>query len=361
MPELKKTLSTLKNHWQISLPGVTKLCLTSKCAIAVQKNVVRALSITSGRIYWSFPTQGDVLQISSSPDGGQIYLGTEMGKVYGVAAKDGRKLWIYNARGPIITPIVQVEKGKFLAFGSRDGLYSIHSRGGLFHWKFTCPSQVVLGPAILDIKRIKQIYFGCEDGQLYGVDWRRGKLIWKKNIREKMPQGWKRISPGSLALDGCYLIFSSEQVFYSVQVSNLLELSEFYKADDQDVLFYSMEFFPSQIGDRNSQITNSTGRFLYMGGEKKTLSKVHAKGRIAWHTPLETRVDSLAHVSPSILVCLQGGQLFALDSQLGTPLGPVAVSMNVSLLTALENRILCASPQDEVGIYTLNPPPAKKQ
>jgi len=97
--------------------------------------------------------------------------------------KDGKKIWSFRSGKDLSyrwafdyyysSPTVYKDK---IAFGSGDGnLYLLNARSGKLIWKFTAGSIIRSSPAISD----EQVFVGDFAGYFYSINLNNGKLNWK--------------------------------------------------------------------------------------------------------------------------------------------------------------------------------------
>jgi outer membrane protein assembly factor BamB len=151
---------------------------------------VYALAAENGRKHWQFPPDaakaGEAkADEASSPrvspgsfsyaqpviSEGVLYIGNLDGNLYALNVVDGSLKWIFKV-GEGITSTVWVEKGT-VYFGSKDDqVYAIDTATGTtVKWKFKTGGDVLSSPRIQD----GTLFIGSNDGNLYAIDPTNGK------------------------------------------------------------------------------------------------------------------------------------------------------------------------------------------
>ena len=143
------------------------------------ENRVYALEAGTGEIRWEFYTDGPV-RLAPTVWNGKVYVGSDDGKVYCLAAEDGRRVWTFSAAP---TPEMVLGNGKMVS-----------------RWPVRTGVLVDDGMA----------YFGAgvfpADGlYLYAVDAEDGKLLWKNDTYDTGGRGM--VSPQG------YLVASTDKLF----------------------------------------------------------------------------------------------------------------------------------------------------
>lgn len=148
---------------------------------------VVALSLATGRRIWRFHTGGRV-RATAALAGGTLYVGSFDGYMYALRANDGKLLWRARTLGAnldsgkygydrrSIQSSAAVAKG-IVVFGSRDGaVYGLGARDGKRLWRL--PDNVFWfnsSPAVYgDVA-----YIGSSDGHIIeAIDIVKGKVLW---------------------------------------------------------------------------------------------------------------------------------------------------------------------------------------
>jgi outer membrane protein assembly factor BamB len=126
---------------------------------------------TRGRLLWRFEA-GDPIPVATniSVKDDTAFFGTRGNNLF--AVRRGRLLWRFRTGNMIFSRPV-IEEGR-VYFGSSDGnLYALDEKTGRELWRF-CAG----GPVLYIAKSGERIIFGCYDCNLYAID-TKGNLLWK--------------------------------------------------------------------------------------------------------------------------------------------------------------------------------------
>ena len=198
------------------------------------------------RVKWAFATGG---RIVSSPviDQGTIYVGSDDGNLYAIAAADGRQRWQYKTAGPV--PSTPAVAAGVVYVASYDGkIHAIDARTGLPRWKFATggerrfeaknlhgflpktqtiadPFDVYLSsPLVVD----GRVFVGSGDGNVYALDATTGALAWKFATGDVV-----HASPAYA--DGTIVIGSWDSYLYALDAATGAQKWRFHGGEDPDI------------------------------------------------------------------------------------------------------------------------------
>ena len=198
------------------------------------------------RVKWAFATGG---RIVSSPviDQGTIYVGSDDGNLYAIAAADGRQRWQYKTAGPV--PSTPAVAAGVVYVASYDGkIHAIDARSGLPRWKFATagerrfeaknlhgflpktqtiadPFDVYLSsPLVVD----GRVFVGSGDGNVYALDATTGALAWKFATGDVV-----HASPAYA--DGTIVIGSWDSYLYALDAATGAQKWRFHGGEDPDI------------------------------------------------------------------------------------------------------------------------------
>jgi outer membrane protein assembly factor BamB len=111
--------------------------------------------------------------------GGRLFIGTAMGGFYAFEARTGRKLWSFQAGGPILHT-AGVEGGKVF-FGCLDGcVYALDVAGGKLAWKFASGLRTGFSTAVLLAEG--KVFLANRGGAYYALSQADGKVAWQRDL-----------------------------------------------------------------------------------------------------------------------------------------------------------------------------------
>lgn len=239
-----------------------------------------ALEVDSGRERWKFATEG---QVRSTPavSGGSVYFGSYDGQFYAVDAKTGALQWKFATDG----------ERKFAA----KGLHGCKPREQIIPDAWDC---YLSSPTVVD----ERVYFGSGDGNIYALEARSGKLLWKHATN-----GVVHASPA--VVDGVLYVGGFDTWFYALDAASGAEKWKLKTGDDPQN--------HNQEGIQSS--ATIVDGVVYFGCRDFHLYAVEAasgtvkwKHKITWINATPTVRDGRVYGSTSI-----PAMLFALDQKTG--------------------------------------------
>lgn len=188
---------------------------------ATEEGKLFALKAQDGGKLWEYAA-GEPLISPPALAGGLLLVGDEAGTLHALSAADGALRWKYETKGKIASG-PNIAEGVAL-FGSYDGfVYALSVADGALRWKYETPDRVHGAPAIAgdhvllagcdgylhvvrraDGSPTRQIeagvsgscaavagdvaFLGTQGGQVLGIDWRKGQLLWRyEDIERQFP------------------------------------------------------------------------------------------------------------------------------------------------------------------------------
>lgn len=129
-----------------------------------------------GVYLWGFKTGGRVYS-SPTPNGDDVYFGSDDGRLYKVDLHSGMLLWEFVTGDRIRSSPALVDNRVFVA--SYDGfVYAVDTESGQLAWKAPISKYTRCSPAVSKGK----LYIGDESGQMYCFDAASGAQVWKKEL-----------------------------------------------------------------------------------------------------------------------------------------------------------------------------------
>ena len=136
----------------------------------------------TGSVVWTFETGAD---INSSPvldDRGDVYFGSDDGRVYALNV-DGTLKWSHpTGNGVVATPLVATMDRLYI--GSKSGkFYCFNRTTGSVIWQYTAGNEIHSSAAIDEQGRI---FFGDNDGNLTCLDSEFGSVYWQASVGNRI-------------------------------------------------------------------------------------------------------------------------------------------------------------------------------
>lgn len=203
-----------KQQYRIKLPGRTlasPAVVDGVAFVPADDGKLYALEAATGAVKWTAtigaPTylrqidNWDVYQSSATVADGVVYVGSTDGRIYAIAARDGKELWHF-ATQHVIRATPAVAAGRVYC-GSWDGfVYALEAKTGALAWKTDTrvdgvPWNSVQGScAVVD----SIVYVGSRSTFTFALDASSGKVLWQHGH----DGGWVPSSPA--VRDGlCYV------------------------------------------------------------------------------------------------------------------------------------------------------------
>jgi outer membrane protein assembly factor BamB len=135
-------------------------------------NYMRAVDINTGQLVWKFLTGRYGMQDGPIMHNGILYQTNREGVLYALTLS-GKIIWEFRINDIIARPIIH---GNRIYLGTGDyNLYCLDLRTGRVLWKFPTQGELWWKPAVWD----DRIYFTSMDCFLYCLDLSTHKVIWK--------------------------------------------------------------------------------------------------------------------------------------------------------------------------------------
>ena len=261
-----------------------------------------ALDLASGNVRWKYSTEnliGESSPAVGSPTVGSpavgskvVYIGDLGGTLHAVNARDGKRLWTFQADAEIKSSPILVND--LLLVGSFDTyLYALESRTGKLRWKVQTDGPVNATPAI---QGDHAFIAGCDH------IFRAIRIADGKQAYEIEAGAYTAASP---VLDGDRAYFGTFN--YEVLALDLKnrEILWRYHNPDREFPYYS-----------SAALSNG---LVIVGGRDKLVHAIDAAtGRTAWTFATRARVDSSPVVAGDrVYVGSSDGRLYVLDLMTG--------------------------------------------
>jgi len=124
---------------------------------------VMAVDVSTQQVVWKWPPPGNA-HLSASPavNDDVVVVAAENGRVWGLNAATGTRLWGFAARDTIVSsPVISAGR---VYFGSDDGhVYGLALADGTQRWRFDAGAAVSASPAIAQ----RRLVIAGEDGTIY--------------------------------------------------------------------------------------------------------------------------------------------------------------------------------------------------
>jgi outer membrane protein assembly factor BamB len=145
---------------------------------------VYCLNADTGAKIWNFTTKNLVQSTPTIVDG-KLYIGSNDFNVYCLDPDDGKLIWQYKTEGPIVSSPLVVNDTVFI--GSYDkNVYAVNALNGSWIWNFTTGHEIWASPTYAD----NSIFIGSLDGEMYALWAENGTKKWNfSTITDKWEKG----------------------------------------------------------------------------------------------------------------------------------------------------------------------------
>jgi outer membrane protein assembly factor BamB len=219
----------------------------------------------TGKEIWRFRT-GDVLYASPLVVDEMVVFTSKDFFVYSLDTKTGKMLWSFRTGGWAgFTPVTD---GESIFVGSSDGYFYCLDFSGKEKWRFRTNGNIFTKDEVPIVGGV--IYFGSDDGNVYGVDVKTGSEKWRFKTGGV-------INRPPVVSEGMLYILSHDGYFYCIDIGACREVWRFKTSIDEGgtkaVVLDDRVLFAS--ADYNLYCLDKKGKMLW---------KFRTGGHI-WSTP----------------------------------------------------------------------------
>ena len=145
--------------------------------VAEKAHNLYALDATSGEVIWSYAT-GSAVYSSPVVKDRTVFIGGYDRTIHALDAKTGKLKWKTSLDEWIYaSPVIL---GDNLYVGSKDGMLTAFNTGnGEKIWSLDLRGPI---SATLAVTKNGIGYVGTEDGEMYGIDLQKGRILWKEIV-----------------------------------------------------------------------------------------------------------------------------------------------------------------------------------
>jgi outer membrane protein assembly factor BamB len=130
----------------------------------------------NGAHIWAFETGGRVYS-SPTPDGDEVYFGSDDGQLYKVDVDSGILIWEFKT-GDRVRSSPALDRSKVYCASWDGNVYAVNKVRGTQMWKSPIAQFTRSSPALFK----GRLYIGDEEGNLHCLNTANGKPFWKVNI-----------------------------------------------------------------------------------------------------------------------------------------------------------------------------------
>ena len=232
-------------------------------ASAYGKETVECFDLKTGKRIW-YKKLGDV-KASLLVVKDVLVVATMGGEVYAFNLKDPEAYMLWRFKVPKPVHSAPASDGRFVVFGCDDGnVYCVELKNGRLKWKFSTGSPVFSPIAI----HKGSVFFGSLGGGFYSVDLKTGKLNWKFNAGSK-------IYGGSAVKDSMVVFGTSSGWLFAINT------------EDGKVIWK----FKANANINSSPVIS--GDFVYFGSLDRFIYSVSLEnGKLLWKYKTKGRIKS---------------------------------------------------------------------
>lgn len=138
----------------------------------------------------------------------RVFIGTHLGRLYALDARNGNRLWRFQAEAGIVREPACGDELVYVASLDRH-IYALEQPTGKLRWSFECEGGVWCSPLLFK----GRVLLGDRSGAFYSINARTGRLLWK------FTTGGPVLASASASEDRVF--FASEDMFaYALSVTD---------------------------------------------------------------------------------------------------------------------------------------------
>lgn len=141
---------------------------------------LRACDAATGAVRWMFKAQDRIVS-SANPAGDRLVFGSYDGGLYCLQIADGKLLWKYTGVEERIHGTPGIIDEYVLAAGCDARLHVVKLADGTPVRKIALTSVTGAAAAV----RGARVFLGCYGGQVLGIDWQAGRVVWRYEDKER--------------------------------------------------------------------------------------------------------------------------------------------------------------------------------
>ncbi len=111
--------------------------------------------------------------------GGRVFVGTQEGDAYAIAADDGTTLWSYPM-GDAILATACADAQQVLFADVYGDIVALNAATGQIRWSFTADRSIVTSPLLLQDQ--DRVFLASHGGSVYCFRWSTGQLLWQVQL-----------------------------------------------------------------------------------------------------------------------------------------------------------------------------------
>ncbi len=135
-------------------------------------NNLYALNAATGEFTWKYAADGGIVSRPAVADD-TLFFGSEDKRIHAVSARSGKVAWTYYTEGPVRSS-GRIAEGHIFIGSDDHFLHAVNLTTGRMAWRFDTADIVRSTPFITN----ELIYFGCESGEVFCLDF-RGAAKWR--------------------------------------------------------------------------------------------------------------------------------------------------------------------------------------
>jgi outer membrane protein assembly factor BamB len=316
----------------------------NKVFIGTKEANLTVLDSNTGRYLWSFPKEGDEINLEGiygTPivHDGVVYFGAYNGILYAIDLNSEREIWTFQTDGHIVgSPAIETSNSNehHIVISSSDGhIYAVDRNLGRLVWEFEAGGGIWSTPVIVE----GVVYFGALDGTVYAVSTTntnqvgQGELIWSHKTSGAIAST-ALVFPRSINdSKGGLFIGSFDKMFYALDLEGNLLWQEPFKASNW---FWNTAIYHANV--------------IYVGSMDGNLYAIDAlTGKSVWSSPFTTGgpiVSSPTIVESGIAVGSDDGNVYLVDSSTGREIRSFTTKDKVRADLTAENSNIYFSDTD---------------
>ncbi|HIE53419.1 MAG TPA: hypothetical protein EYP85_16835 [Armatimonadetes bacterium] len=136
-------------------------------------HAVYALSLTTGKLLWTFATGGDIVASPCATET-TVYVASTDHRLYALEASSGQRQWTFPTRANLVAAPCLAEGVLYVA-SCDHRLYALDAFTGELRWQFAAGADLEAAPTVHG----GRVFLASRDHTLYALDAATGELCWQ--------------------------------------------------------------------------------------------------------------------------------------------------------------------------------------
>jgi len=310
----------VETDWQARLYGTWRLQPYDTSNIAVGDGRIYLVDASGhllcldsqGKQEWMVRLDGKSARGPSLADG-VVYVGTDSGRLYAFAARNGHRLWVTQLDSEVLSPIT-VSKDAVLAQLVNGQLVDLQRRDGKLDWTFSMNQpSLVLRTLPAPVVQDDVVYAGFADGNLVALNLSNGAELWRAAVA--IPHGNNELA--RMVDIAATPVVDGDRVIAAAYQGNLAAYARSGGSEEWSV---PMSVYLTPV--------LAKGRLFVAQADGRIASVDPHSGVVLWRSDVlkGQSLSGIARCGEDLLVSDDAGSVYVFDPESGHRLGQTLVS-----------------------------------